>query len=495
MSKEALSRIARSMANTTNSEVNIKAGTSMRKQNESGDFHLMKINVKEMLKTYKFYFPALPPEEGETIAQKEREAKEARKLAVNDLIARYKKHEDSTLSRVAGKQEKGIALTGQELFVETAKQKRDELILKTGHPHIIGGKFNTLQRVKGDHKNQYLKNTKFFQASDKLNLERERFKKVNKKGKVKNRSALELIAGKGEGGQQIEHGGAGGAATGRRTVQFYKLVEKEKPNLHPSDYHQLSLMAQFSLETTVSIDKKQDVDANGKLSIDYIQEVELIGGFANQEGQVVEKNVADILDLSDYVAEGKGSPSLRESLEMTILFALAGKPSKRKKVTGKKARKVSVRGQGKGKSKKATTRINYRGLEEKGHSRGIRDLANQRVPKRQKRTQAGGLDVAKTIGILNNKLPETVRKNMDPPALQNRTGRFASSVKITELIQTAKGFPSIGYTYDRDNYGQYEASSGTRFASPERDPRKLIDQSIREIAVGMAMGRFFTRRI
>ena len=33
------------------------------------------------------------------------------------------------------------------------------------------------------------------------------------------------------------------------------------------------------------------------------------------------------------------------------------------------------------------------------------------------------------------------------------------------------------------------------WASPDRDPRKLIDESIREIAAQMAVGRFYTRRV
>ena len=96
---------------------------------------------------------------------------------------------------------------------------------------------------------------------------------------------------------------------------------------------------------------------------------------------------------------------------------------------------------------------------------------------------------------MNQKLPQEVRQNMQAPALVNRTGRFADSVKITDINSTAKGFPSVGYTYDRDNYGQYESTSGSRWADPDRDPRVLIDRSIREIAATAALGRFFTRRV
>ena len=99
------------------------------------------------------------------------------------------------------------------------------------------------------------------------------------------------------------------------------------------------------------------------------------------------------------------------------------------------------------------------------------------------------------MGLLNAKLPRTVASNMGAPRLENVTGRFASSVRVTDVTRTPTGFPSIGYTYQRDPYGVYEASSGTRFASTQRDPRTLIDASIREIAVELMTTRLYTRRL
>jgi hypothetical protein len=98
--------------------------------------------------------------------------------------------------------------------------------------------------------------------------------------------------------------------------------------------------------------------------------------------------------------------------------------------------------------------------------------------------------------LLNSKLPEVVRKNMGAPALTNRTGSFASSVQVTEITRTKKGFPSVGYTYDKNPYQVFELGAGkTPWANADRDPRKLIDRSIREIAAELAVGRFFTRRV
>jgi hypothetical protein len=82
---------------------------------------------------------------------------------------------------------------------------------------------------------------------------------------------------------------------------------------------------------------------------------------------------------------------------------------------------------------------------------------------------------------------------MGTPALVYRSGDFANSVEITDVTMTPQGFPSVGYTYDKYPYQTFEP--GYAQGSPQRDPRKLIDASIREIAMGLAIGRFYTRRI
>jgi len=95
--------------------------------------------------------------------------------------------------------------------------------------------------------------------------------------------------------------------------------------------------------------------------------------------------------------------------------------------------------------------------------------------------------------LINQKLPVTVAKNMGLPALRYRTGRFAGSVRVTDVTRTSKGFPSIGYTYQRNPYQTFEP--GYAQGTQDRDPRKLIDRSIREIAAQLLVGRFYTRRV
>jgi len=103
------------------------------------------------------------------------------------------------------------------------------------------------------------------------------------------------------------------------------------------------------------------------------------------------------------------------------------------------------------------------------------------------------INLAQIMAILNAKITGTVAKNMGVPALTNRTGRFASSVRVTDVSLTPKGFPSVGYTYQKNPYQTFE--QGFAQGTPELDPRDLVDKSIREIAAHMALGRLYTRRL
>ena len=84
---------------------------------------------------------------------------------------------------------------------------------------------------------------------------------------------------------------------------------------------------------------------------------------------------------------------------------------------------------------------------------------------------------------------------MGAPRLENQTGRFANSVRVTDITKTARGFPSVGYTYQKEPYQVFEMTQGRPpWSTTDRDPRGLIDASIREVAANLALGRFYTRR-
>lgn len=97
--------------------------------------------------------------------------------------------------------------------------------------------------------------------------------------------------------------------------------------------------------------------------------------------------------------------------------------------------------------------------------------------------------------LINKKLPATLKENMVYPRLVYRTGRFANTSQVTNIIETQKGYPSIGYTYQKAPYEIFEMGRGkVPWATPDRDPRKIIELSIREIVQDIIKTRFYFRR-
>jgi hypothetical protein len=88
--------------------------------------------------------------------------------------------------------------------------------------------------------------------------------------------------------------------------------------------------------------------------------------------------------------------------------------------------------------------------------------------------------------LLNEALPQMVASKMTSPALRFRTGRFANSARVESLDVGPRGGIGIDYTYQRDPYETFEP--GNKQGSTQRDPRKIIGASIRELATGI-LGR------
>lgn len=95
--------------------------------------------------------------------------------------------------------------------------------------------------------------------------------------------------------------------------------------------------------------------------------------------------------------------------------------------------------------------------------------------------------------LINRKLPGQLKKNMVAPRLVYRTGRFASSAKVNLIDETQGGFPRVQYTYMKYPYQTFEP--GFLQGSVQRDPRKLIEKSIREIAVELLKTKYYFRRV
>jgi len=99
------------------------------------------------------------------------------------------------------------------------------------------------------------------------------------------------------------------------------------------------------------------------------------------------------------------------------------------------------------------------------------------------------------IALLNAKLPLAVKVNMGLPRLRNRTGRLAESARITSIDKTEKDFLRISYTYQRSPYDVFDRQLGrSPWNIPSRDPKLLMEASIRDLAKNIIKERFYVRR-
>jgi len=83
--------------------------------------------------------------------------------------------------------------------------------------------------------------------------------------------------------------------------------------------------------------------------------------------------------------------------------------------------------------------------------------------------------VAQIIGKSKLKLHKEVVERMTYPALQMQSGRFAASVDLLNLTQTARGLKAL-YKYDMEHYGTFEP--GNKQGNRARDPNRLIEEAI-----------------
>lgn len=100
---------------------------------------------------------------------------------------------------------------------------------------------------------------------------------------------------------------------------------------------------------------------------------------------------------------------------------------------------------------------------------------------RGKKTSSSSTSPMALANIINQYLPQTLKSMMVAPKLVYRTGRFANSAKVTNIMQGSRGGMSADYTYMKNPYQTFEP--GFRMGSTYRDPRPLISGAIRQIAM------------
>ena len=167
-----------------------------------------------------------------------------------------------------------------------------------------------------------------------------------------------------------------------------------------------------------------------------------------------------------------------------------------KKLLSEARKEINSRKSGKTQGKQTPKRGRTKRTRGKGvATAGVAVAASRRTRGKGKvDTQAGSNPLA-LKELLNEVLPQEVARRMGSPALNFRTGRFANSAEVTDVLVGPKGgLQSIDYTYMRNPYETFEP--GGKQGSIQRDPKKLIGGTIRELAIGMLQRKFIpTRRV
>jgi len=252
---------------------------------------------------------------------------------------------------------------------------------------------------------------------------------------------------------------------------------------------------------SLTTDYSQIVTTKGALKVQYFSIIDFQHGKENvgvdsaAEKALVKVFREYIKYLAPQIVNAHGSSSLTEKIEKVLVDAIAGKPSKGKKVT---RRKKNISKSSSGKSRAAQPRnakgqfIKRAAQPRNAKGQFIKRAAPTAIKKAKGTAKGVSASPLALIVALNKGLHQAVRGNMGSPRLNNVSSRFSDSVEVTNIITPTRGFPIVDYTYMLYPYQTFEV--GWARGSTQRDPRPLIDMSIREVATTVAFNKFHTRR-
>lgn len=354
------------------------------------------------------------------------------------------------------------------------------------------GQADVFDKIKVTYSDAYRKF--FFGIRDEFKKSSKARKQFNKHYKLNEQEDLQS---KGKMGQSGHAEGAGVVET--MTREFF---DKHADSVF--NYKSKNVSTEKELLADL---KKMGVDLDFMRSTsDMTQEISLIGAADNiLKGHEIKaqlkkarkqlKKLIDNPKMIDRMMNLEGSDSFNTIKEKKLLREVTDPFTKIKnakvQVSTKDLTVKHSRSKNKSKAKETKSR-KQRTRRQVIALKGVHSLSSAGKVKQTQGPSYASKALLMMVAI-NKQLPERVASNMGDPALNYQTGRLASSVRITDIVKTPKGFNSAGYTYDKSPYQTFEV--GYKQGSVQRDPRKLIDRSIREIAAEQAMGRFFTRRV
>ena len=300
-------------------------------------------------------------------------------------------------------------------------------------------------------------------------------------------------------GIQLGHGDLGSATYEYRLDEAKKLIQNAKGLDKKHKRRLLRKIAKIEEEYQVKVQHIEDISFTKGLKKQY--KLLIISGqrtSGNMEDQLEEKDTGIAIQnlMKEMILEDHDS-RLDETIGGLILRRLThnnkGVRNRSKRYRPKK--KVSSRERAQGKKNKV--KINHplvMGDDDFNLGAIATDVVkkSKRTKKPLKRRQASSVSTVGSpmhvISVLNASLETAIRDNMGEPALVNRTGRFAESVRVVNIAETKNTSGTIQYTYQRNPYEIFEGDGN-------RDPRILIDKTLREQAAERALGEFTTQRI
>jgi hypothetical protein len=299
------------------------------------------------------------------------------------------------------------------------------------------------------------------------------------------------------GGVNIEHGGGSGSPlAGARAVRGIEVAKRafEYLGFKQEDYFPILEKAiktsnkalKLDVIYNTSLTKEIRVDSDQVLA-EYVFSLKLGSAKSNNDSSALEGAAGDafrktvVEDARNFLQE-QGITTISNIVVDHLLKDLT------LDFKGKKGGKTVIRS-----AESKTGQIKdgtY--IDVNKNNQGILPTAPV-MAKPEARVEPTDLDIKR---LLSAKLTEEIRRRMTYPRLVYRTGRFAASVDIIGLTKDSTGTTTLSYTYDKDPYQIFEPGVGKPpWATRARDPRGIIEDSIREIAVGIIDTKFNLRRV
>lgn len=192
-----------------------------------------------------------------------------------------------------------------------------------------------------------------------------------------------------------------------------------------------------------------------------------------------EQRIRQLMESSvEKLIGTKGSPSMLDLIQASVVDTLQGKPVSRKEYLSPNVKIAQTKS-----AKVDTSAIKSQIKKDLEQVRKLKKSVKA-VPKYQKRPPAETNLIA-LQNLINQQLQDVVSANMgdgdNRSILNYRTGRLASSAKVEYMTESRNGMITAFYSYMKKPYATF--SQGGKQSSPaSRDPKLLIAKSIREIA-------------